>query len=125
MLAGNVVFPGTDEWTAKQVGDRTDLSPEQVCAEWAEVGPELEARMDEAARNGRNGGGPREGPTPETNAATERSPKRTRPGGTLMELGKILLKKNLATQGQIDQALELQKTSGGRLGDCLVSMGLG
>ena len=34
-----------------------------------------------------------------------------------MELGKILLKKNLATQEQIDQALELQKTSGGRLGD--------
>ena len=41
-----------------------------------------------------------------------------------MELGKILLKKNLANQDQIDQALELQKQSGGRLGDCLVSMGV-
>lgn len=47
VLAGNVVFPGTDEWTAKQVAERADLSPEQVCAEWAEIGPEIEARMAE------------------------------------------------------------------------------
>ena len=41
-----------------------------------------------------------------------------------MELGKILLKKNLATQEQINQALEMQSQSGGRLGDCLVTMGV-
>ena len=41
-----------------------------------------------------------------------------------MELGKILLRKNLATQEQIDQALEMQSKSGGRLGDCLTSMGV-
>ncbi len=47
VLAGNVVFPGTDAWTAKQVGDRAELSPEAVCAEWANTGPDLEALMDE------------------------------------------------------------------------------
>ena len=47
VLVGNIVFPGTDEWTAKQVADRADLTPEQVCAEWAETGPQLEAMMDE------------------------------------------------------------------------------
>ena len=41
-----------------------------------------------------------------------------------MELGSILLKKNLATQEQIDQALEMQAQSGGRLGDCLVTLGV-
>ena len=41
-----------------------------------------------------------------------------------MELGKILLKKNLATQEQIDQALEMQSKSGGRLGDCLIAIGV-
>ena len=39
-----------------------------------------------------------------------------------MELGQILLKKNLATQEQIDMAVELQSRTGGRLGDCLVSL---
>lgn len=39
-----------------------------------------------------------------------------------MELGKILLKKSLATQEQIDQAVELQKRTGGRMGDCLISL---
>jgi uncharacterized protein (TIGR03083 family) len=47
VLVGNVVFPGTDEWTAKQVGDRSADSADQVCAEWAKTGPELEARIDE------------------------------------------------------------------------------
>lgn len=47
VLVGNIVFPGTDEWTAKQVGDRADHSPQQVCDEWAETGPELEAKMEE------------------------------------------------------------------------------
>ena len=46
-LVGNVVFPGTDEWTAKQVADRGADSADQVCAEWAQTGPELEARIDE------------------------------------------------------------------------------
>jgi len=46
VLAGNFMFPGTDEWTAKQVGDRSGLSPEQVCAEWDEIGPELENLLD-------------------------------------------------------------------------------
>ena len=41
-----------------------------------------------------------------------------------MMIGKILLKKNLATQEQIDQALDMQRKSGGRLGECLVSMGV-
>ncbi len=40
-----------------------------------------------------------------------------------MELGKILLKKKIVTQEQIDQALAHQKEFGGRLGDCLVAMG--
>jgi len=47
VLVGNIVFPGTDEWTAKQVGDRAADTPEQVCAEWAQIGPELEARITE------------------------------------------------------------------------------
>jgi uncharacterized protein (TIGR03083 family) len=46
VLGGNAVVPGTDEWTAKQVGDRADYSPEQVCAQWAETGPELETMMN-------------------------------------------------------------------------------
>lgn len=47
VLIGSVVFPGTDEWTAKQVGDRAAETPEQVCAEWAQIGPELESRIAE------------------------------------------------------------------------------
>lgn len=47
VLVGNIVFPGTDEWTAKQVGDRAGDSPEAVCAEWAKSGAELEARIDQ------------------------------------------------------------------------------
>ncbi len=47
VLVGNIVFPGTDEWTAKQVGDRAGDSPQAVCAEWAKSGPELEARIKE------------------------------------------------------------------------------
>ena len=47
VLVGNIVFPGTDEWTAKQVGDRAEHTPQQVCEEWAETGPKLEALMDE------------------------------------------------------------------------------
>ena len=47
VLVDNLVVPGTDEWTAKQVGDRADHSPEQVCAEWAETGPQIEALLTE------------------------------------------------------------------------------
>lgn len=46
ILAGNFMFPGTDEWTAKQVGDRADDTPEQVCEEWSAIGPELEDLLD-------------------------------------------------------------------------------
>ena len=46
VLAGNFMSPGTDEWTAKQVGDRSGHTPTQVCAEWDEVGPELEDLLD-------------------------------------------------------------------------------
>ena len=41
-----------------------------------------------------------------------------------MELGQLLLKKNLASQTQINQALILQSETGMRLGDCLVTMGV-
>jgi uncharacterized protein (TIGR03083 family) len=47
VLAGNVVVPGSDEWTAKQVSDRAAQSPEQVCAEWAETGPGLEELLSQ------------------------------------------------------------------------------
>lgn len=47
VLAGNAVYPGTDEWTAKQVGDRSPLSPKEICAEWRSTGEQLEALMDQ------------------------------------------------------------------------------
>ncbi len=46
ILAGNIVLPGTDEWTAKQVANRAGLTPEQICAEWAGTGPDLESLLD-------------------------------------------------------------------------------
>jgi uncharacterized protein (TIGR03083 family) len=47
VLAGNAVYPGTDEWTAKQVGDRSRLAPKQVCDEWRMSGERLEMLMDQ------------------------------------------------------------------------------
>jgi uncharacterized protein (TIGR03083 family) len=47
ILDGNAVYPGTDEWTAKQVGDRDPLTPQQVCAEWRTSGEQLETLMDQ------------------------------------------------------------------------------
>ena len=45
LLAGNLEIVGSDAWTARQVATRTHLSPDQVCAEWAETGPEVEERL--------------------------------------------------------------------------------
>lgn len=47
VLAGNAVYPGSDEWTAKQVDDRAPLTPQQVCAEWEATGPQLEGLIDQ------------------------------------------------------------------------------
>jgi uncharacterized protein (TIGR03083 family) len=47
LLAGNLEVVGTDDWTARQVADRAPLSPDEVCAEWASTGPEVEARIAE------------------------------------------------------------------------------
>jgi hypothetical protein len=41
-----------------------------------------------------------------------------------MRIGEHLLKEGLITTEQLDQGLEYQKTHGGRLGSCLVKMGL-
>ncbi|HWP85322.1 MAG TPA: type IV-A pilus assembly ATPase PilB [Terriglobia bacterium] len=39
-------------------------------------------------------------------------------------LGDLMVKENLITQAQLNQALELQKKTGGRLGSCLVKLGI-
>lgn len=45
LLAGNLEIVGSDEWTARQVAARADHSPQEVCAEWTAVGPEVEDRL--------------------------------------------------------------------------------
>jgi uncharacterized protein (TIGR03083 family) len=45
LLAGNLEVVGSDEWTARQVAERSPLSPEEICAEWASTGPQVEARL--------------------------------------------------------------------------------
>ncbi len=45
LLAGNLEIVGSDEWTARQVAARADNSPQEVCAEWKVVGPEVEERL--------------------------------------------------------------------------------
>ncbi|GMQ86386.1 MAG: hypothetical protein BMS9Abin07_1963 [Acidimicrobiia bacterium] len=45
LLAGNLEIVGSDEWTALQVAARSDHSPQQVCAEWTAIGPEVEQRL--------------------------------------------------------------------------------
>ena len=39
-------------------------------------------------------------------------------------LGEILIKENLITSDQLKQALEHQKAGGGRLGTCLMKLGI-
>lgn len=45
LLADNLEIVGSDEWTALQVAARADHSPQEVCAEWKTVGPEVEGRL--------------------------------------------------------------------------------
>ncbi len=45
LLADNLEIVGSDEWTALQVAARADHSPQEVCAEWKAVGPEVEGRL--------------------------------------------------------------------------------
>ena len=41
-----------------------------------------------------------------------------------VRLGEILLKESLITQDQLDKALEFQRSNGGKLGSCLVKLGI-
>ena len=45
LLTDNLEIVGSDEWTALQVAARADHSPQEVCAEWKAVGPEVEGRL--------------------------------------------------------------------------------
>ena len=47
LLIGNFQVMGSDVWTAVQVGDRADHSPEQVMAEWARTGIDVDQRIAE------------------------------------------------------------------------------
>jgi uncharacterized protein (TIGR03083 family) len=47
ILAGNVMFPGTDEWTARQVGDRAPLTAGEICDEWRASGQQLDTLIGE------------------------------------------------------------------------------
>lgn len=46
LLAGVKPPLGTDEMTARQVGERAAMSPTNVCDEWVENGPGIEAFFD-------------------------------------------------------------------------------
>jgi uncharacterized protein (TIGR03083 family) len=47
ILTGRLEARGTPEWTAVQVSSRADRPLAEVCAEWAETGPQLEQRIHE------------------------------------------------------------------------------
>jgi type IV pilus assembly protein PilB len=42
----------------------------------------------------------------------------------MKQLGKLLIEEDMLTQEQLDQALAMQKTDGGKLGTCLVKLGI-
>jgi uncharacterized protein (TIGR03083 family) len=44
-LGGRMEGVATEPWTARQVADRADRTLTEICAEWAELGPELEEAM--------------------------------------------------------------------------------
>lgn len=45
ILAGRSDGAGTDPWTARQVAERRDHDLAQVCAEWARLGPDVDALL--------------------------------------------------------------------------------
>lgn len=47
ILTGRMDGRGTPEWTAFQVSSRADRGLAEVCAEWDEIGPQLEQRIHE------------------------------------------------------------------------------
>jgi len=50
VLDGVMEGGGSPEWTASQLAARADCSLDEVCAEWAARGPELDARIAAAGR---------------------------------------------------------------------------
>ena len=44
-LGGRLEGAGTPDWTAAQLAARASRSLEEVCSEWASLGPELDARL--------------------------------------------------------------------------------
>lgn len=48
ILDGAMEGAGSPEWTAVQLASRQDRTIQQVCAEWGERGPQLDARVAEA-----------------------------------------------------------------------------
>lgn len=44
-LGGRMDGVATDPWTARQVAERAERSLTDICAEWAELGPELEEAL--------------------------------------------------------------------------------
>jgi len=50
VLDGAMENAGTPQWTAAQIAKRCERGLAEVCAEWAERGPELDARVARAGR---------------------------------------------------------------------------